>query len=334
MDLDALFSEIRAFHDDGHYERGSGAFAELCRKIVTKKPQSFSHLVHYTTLETLLRILGLSPETNLRIVPNATDLPSEPDKQYSDFLRIYDTAYSNDPNEGDFFVNSLSDDDNFRNTYNGIWELFQRRSRIPAYLASLVTVEKWQHADDLVFWRTYGRNGAGCALLFPRHCFEDVQHLYSVQYGESDVRHCLQTLHEMFEHYATITGAVDLKEIGSAEQLDPNLQNALSPLVYLYKAKAYDFEKESRIIVPFSDMSPHPLNYQLSTAAWSQPRWRHFAELPDLNSRKLLGSGSKIILGPTMNSAANVKFVLQQILPHLGYKGHEVRTSTISYRVS
>ena len=332
MILKTMFSEVENLHAAGKHKAGNETFASLCRDTVTERPSSFSHLVHYTSLDTLLSMLRIKADTTMTISQDYADYPSSPDPDHSGFLRMYDTVYTNDPGEGYFFLNSAKEDHEFRGAYKGIWKLFERRSEYPAYFASLVSVENWKDADDLVFWRTYGGNGTGCALLFPEDRFDNAEHLYSIQYGDKKVADCLDTLRRLFEHYSTIRGAVDLESITSTEQLTPEIISALSPLVYLYKSDAYDFEKETRLILPFSDLTPSPLHCELIGLKGSAPRWRHFVELPELGCKHLLMSGAKIILGPAVSQSENIKFVLEQLLPHLGYHGPEVSTSTISYR--
>ena len=332
MDLKTPFSEVNKLHTAGSYKEGNEAFASLCRETVSEKPTSFSHLVHYTRIDTLLNMLRIKPDSTMIISQNSADYPPSPGPDHSGFLRMYDTVYSNDPGEGYFFVNAVDENHSFRDAYNGVWKLFERRSQYPAYFASLVSVKEWEDADDLVFWRTYGENGTGCALLFPQDRFDDVEQLYSVQYGEKTVTDCLDKLQQLFEYYATMEGAVDLKSISSPEHLSKEIISTLSPLVYLYKSDAYDFENETRVILPYSDLAPSPLNCEFIGLKGLTPRWRHFVELPQLACEKLLMSDAKIILGPAVSRSENIKFVLQQVLPHLGYHGPEVLTSKISYR--
>ena len=100
------------------------------------------------------------------------------------FLRLYDTFSANDPNEGTFFVTSADPTEGFRQEYPAIWRLLEDRSAAPAYQTSLTQVRKPEEADDLVSWRTYGREGAGCALVFPVERFLGLDNLFRVRYGE------------------------------------------------------------------------------------------------------------------------------------------------------
>ena len=102
-----------------------------------------------------------------------------------------------------------------------------------------------------MFWRTYGKEGTGCALAFPMTCFEGQSNLFRVRYGKGAVETCLDTLSELLEEYGKIPGAPDFTSMSRIEELPTPLVNVLSPLVYLYKSQAYEYEQEVRIVIPF-----------------------------------------------------------------------------------
>ena len=88
-------------------------------------------------------------------------------------------------------------------------------------------------------------------------------------------------------------------------ELPKPLVTVLSPLVYLYKSNDYAYEKEVRIVIPFSDLE-NGLYLHGSSVAGRPAGWRHFAEVPSLQVPELFVSESRIFLGPTVESAANV----------------------------
>ena len=114
-------------------------------------------------------------------------------------------------------------------------------------------------------------------------------------------------------------------------ELPTPLVSVLSPLVYLYKSEAYEYEKEARIVIPFADLE-NGLYLQGSSVTRIPIAWRHFAEVPSLQVRELLVSESHIVLGPTVESVANVQFVLERLLRERQLYGPRVEQSTISYR--
>ena len=133
------------------------------------------------------------------------------------------------------------------------------------------------------------------------------------------------------EEYGKIPGAPDFTSMSRIEELPTPLVNVLSPLVYLYKSQAYEYEQEVRIVIPFSDLE-NGLYLQGSSVTDMPVAWRHFAELQSLRGPQLFVSGSSIFLGPTVAAGANVQFVLERLLLERKLYGPKVERSTISYR--
>ena len=203
---------------------------------------------------------------------------------------------------------------------------------MPAYQTSLTCVRAAAEADNLMFWRTYGKEGTGCALVFPMMCFDgQTVPLFQVRYGGPEVDTCLDTLFALLEEYVTLPGAPDLRTMRKFQELPSPLVDVLSPLVYLYKSCDYKYEQEVRIVVPFPDIT-HGLYLQGSTVTAIPLTWRHFAECPSLLASALFVSGSYIFLGPTVEKPTNVQFVLERLLHAHGLYGPTVKQSTISYR--
>ena len=339
MDDARFFHKLERLYDQQLYDSAIESFANHLRTRIYKRYRirnTTSYLVHYTTLDALLSILQLPGPNNSLFHP----LGPISAKQFSvkqhtgGHLRLYDTFYSNDPNEGYYFVNSVKKSNHFRTTYKAFWNFFERRSGLPAYLTSLVRLNDWEDADDLVFWRTYGKDGTGCALVFPINSFHKIgsKNLFCVRYGENKINSCLNTLQSMLESHSQILRAANMTTMNSASEIPKAIANVLSPLVFLHKSNYYSYEKEARIIEVSSDIPEKSLYYQFATSPDSPPKWRHFAELPELGIQELLISESKIILGPTVHAAENIKFVLQKILDQFVPHATKVLTSRISYR--
>ena len=331
------FGKLKNLHEDGLHDTAYGVFAEMCRETLHGEmgpPSDASHLAHYTTLDTLLALLGVDPSdgrTYYELVTHTPRETAEGDELDNRYLRLYDTFYSNDPNEGDFFVNSADKTKVFRNQYRAVWKLFEERSASPAYLTSLTYVQDIKEVDDLVFWRTYGREGSGCALAFPTICFEGHHNLYRVKYGEEEAAACVDNLTGLLEKYGEIPGAPDFSKMRHMRDIPIAIMNVLSPLAYVHKSKDYDYEKEIRIVIPFSDLKTG-LYLQGSSMANRETAWRHFAEIQSLEMRRLFVSRAQIVLGPTVESAANIQFVLKKLLLKRGHYGPDVTKSRISYR--
>ena len=114
--------------------------------LVDIKPGNTSTtVVHYTRIEVVVDMLMACIE----------EKPS--------YLRLYDTFHSNDPDEGKYLTRYL--DPAIR---DGLME--GPGNSTCAYVTSFIRPESESQGDirnvmdNLVFWRTYGDDGAGCSL--------------------------------------------------------------------------------------------------------------------------------------------------------------------------
>ena len=99
-----------------------------------------NRVIHYTRLDTIVAMLGRAA------------------KQQDAFLRLNDSSSFNDPDEGQFFTGNLALPSKHRWVMEG--------STSHAYVASfIIPDDKLDLSDDLMFWRTYGREGEGCSLV-------------------------------------------------------------------------------------------------------------------------------------------------------------------------
>jgi len=98
-------------------------------------------ITHYTSIHSLVSMLQSAS------------------RDEKNFLRMYDSAHSNDPGEGNFLKRHLSKE------YTSL--IGDEASH--AYIASFVLSddEKGKARDNLSFWRAYGRDGEGCSLSLP-----------------------------------------------------------------------------------------------------------------------------------------------------------------------
>ena len=109
MDL----SDLAALHAAGYDTTARSLFAERCRQLVADRhavPSGVSHLVHYTTLDALMSLLGApgSATTDYPLAPRSSREVHDNRRASMGHLRLYDTFSSNDPNEGAFFINAAS----------------------------------------------------------------------------------------------------------------------------------------------------------------------------------------------------------------------------------
>lgn len=290
---------------------------------------STNYLVHYTSVDVLFSLLScpLRPDDCFALsFPNSPRAPANDDN----FLRIYDTYNSNDPNEGRFFT-SHEEPHPFSTKHPGLWSLLEDRASLPAYIASFRGVASLEDVDDLVFWRTYGYEGRGCALVFPVTFLADYPSVLKVQYGYDSVRYTLDRLCTAFNLIFSndVLGQFVAHTNSSTRS---NIRSSLSPIPYLHKADDYTFEQEVRVAVPFVDLSPGSLYCHRKHHPQYGTILRHFATVRALRVRNILRTDSVVVLGPSVRSRQNLRFVLRERLRNRGLVGTNVCVSRIGYR--
>lgn len=122
-------------------------------------------VVHYTSVDTVIKMF----------------------RDYSDkkasYLRLYDTFHFNDPDEGKYLKLEKSA---ARQGPEGDMADLRKTTSPCAYATSFVVPRDTERIEDvrdnLVFWRTYGREGIGCSLAIkiPPH------RLCQVKYGPAE----------------------------------------------------------------------------------------------------------------------------------------------------
>ena len=112
-------------------------------------------VVHYTSVANIVSILQM---TSKREGPWGNSKNELPDERSDSGWRLYDSVHFNDPDEGNYLIRHLGQNKRYR------W--LEESSVTPAYIASFILPETDADvvSDNLVFWRTYGREGEGCAL--------------------------------------------------------------------------------------------------------------------------------------------------------------------------
>ena len=106
-------------------------------------------VVHYTSIATLISML-----TSLA-------------RRESVSFRLYDSAHFNDPDEGNYLLRNLAEGGIFARHHDSPYDYVDNPPH--AYVSSFILQQPddddlRDKADNLVFWRTYGREGQGCSL--------------------------------------------------------------------------------------------------------------------------------------------------------------------------
>ena len=259
-------------------------------------PGHVKFLAHYTSIDVLFSLLSCPPE-EADLFDLSTDPPAPRPSGESEFLRLYDTSNANDPNEGRFFVHSAPDSHPFTRQYARLWALLEDRARLPAYVAAFRALSEARQVDDLLFWRTYGKDGKGCAVVFPIENLAVDTPVLQVRYGPASVEACLDDLCAVFGSLSAAPAIQGSGLLYGGGKIPPYVSSSLSPLPYLHKANGYGFEQEVRIVVPYEDLNPKSLFGHRTQRTDSGTTLRHFAQLETLSIRNLLRTGSLVCIG-------------------------------------
>ena len=162
-------------------------------------------------------------------------------------------------------------------------------------LSFVPTTAEKRNNDRIVFWREYGRQGAGCSLSVPEDkLFNDKKCSltpYRVRYGQEGVDLLAGKLRELL-----------------FEAVKEKVWQELQLFRYLYKDRAYDYEEEYRLVIVASgdEMRGKP-TYEHKTNTRGDTVFRHYMRHPSLYSQQIFGSNTNVILGPTVPHAENVE---------------------------
>ena len=263
-----------------------------------------SRATHYTSLEVVLSMLSEE-------ISGGSGSAS---------LRLYDSLHCNDPEEGNFLVHSLSSTPEYR------W-LAEGSSGGHAYIASLNLDEQEKDlSNELVFWRTYGNEGAGCSLTMNvetrllRRVFYEEEQVAATREQLSPVLALVQPLAERYESLR--------------KEMSETIWRRLETIRFLYKNSAYDFEKECRVVLttdsPGYDHSR--VSFQPRENGGALSRVRHFYEMDELALKKTMTSGSKLVLGPCVPDQYSVKLYLEHLQRQASINDFRFETSDIPYR--
>ena len=320
--------------DETIYRGIEHVVAAIADELHGSESSAFSHLVHYTGMDVVFAMLNDSDDKR--------------------GLRLYDTVHANDPEEGRFLLLHWPESDD-----EDLWMWKQdgndssgesrgrsfkqqvRRGHYPghAYVLSFVpSACEERNNDRIVFWREYGRQGAGCSLSIPRDRLSDDEEcslaLYRVRYGQADVEALAEQLRRrLFDPIEEGIRGIDgpASELFKAAQ--PKVRKELQLFRYLYKDSAYEHEKEYRLVIlDASGVIEGEPTYEERTDARRETVFRHYRTHASLSRKRILGLRSQVILGPTVPHRENAKRTIDELLRRRNISGTEVTSSEIRYR--
>jgi TPR repeat protein len=214
--------------------------------------------------------------------------------------------------------------------------------------------------DRLDLWRAYGKDGEGYCIVLPLNAFnqepltggihlmqsdlgthasrtpeteEGVPNLYEVYYTEDKAEEALSSLAGSLINIKEARDAmikasrIPSKSKCSGKELINSLVRAIvSGVLYLYKDKEYENEREARILMGF-DINAKRL--KLETAAERKAPQHVYVETKGFLFEK---DHSQIIIGPKVAEKAAVYLNIQKRLACNNLSKTEIKISEITYR--
>ena len=284
-------------------------------------------VIHYTNIDALVSMLQ-NTSNNVSNKDQEGDKNSEPMPDDENFyLRLYDSVYLNDPDEGNYFNRNL----NLPPKYNWIKEKDVRHAYVTSFiLPDNVPDRENDMSDDLIFWRTYGQEGEGCSLSLYVPC----SRLQKVLYGPEEVKSTAEALMPILD---LLDPLLEIDDSSIREQLAETVWEALERIRYLYKSKAYRYEQECRFVLLESDIDKNKIRFEYQDRNNSPARIRHYYEHEALQVKNILGSGSSITFGPSIpiDYHDNLRYCMEELKRRIGSPfAPEIKFSDITYRKS
>ena len=292
--------------------------------------------IHYTSISTLVSMLQHVAE-NKKPDENENNFPNN---RKNNILRAYDSVHFNDPNEGKFFTH------NFPEKYKELLENEQHHAYISSFIRSSSQDKNRDIADDLVFWRTYGKDGEGCSLSL----MVDSSCLQKVVYGQDQMIKNMEDFVPILCSLSKLKSSIKKIHPAAQKQLQTKLVEitwgSLEKIRYLYKSDAYEYENECRFILTGSDIDKdkekkneggQKEDCQIRYEYWqnnSPARLRHYYEHEKFKIESMLTTGSRIVLGPCVSEVDDVNRCIQELLGRADLCGIDVIDSGIDYRKS
>lgn len=280
-------------------------------------------LVHYTTIESLVSILGGIDSLNdhIRTLGDDRNDTRTSERRETSSIRLYDTEHFNDPDEGEYLVRSLC--------LHEKYEWLERFHTPTAYIASFIHADDNVRArDDLVYWRTYGNDGGGCSISVSI----PGKHVRKVLYGTDGSSRVGDVICLLLGRLDHIVSQCELPRTIHSE-LSNFVWELLQPFLFLHKNHAYQYERECRVVLLLDGKSRGDLLFDCERRPNGPPRIRHYVEQEELAARNILVSGTCITLGPRVTHRGSVRLLIEALLRTSGLPT-QVKFSEISYRES
>jgi len=233
-----------------------------------------------TKIEKIIRTIRETAISEVKTVVHYTNLPVADIyvKSLNAKMQYSNAIYMNDPMEGQVFFDYLNDNKIKQAYLNG-----EKRTETSVYLGSFLPAEdddgEISHQDELVMWRTYGKdeNGkeaAGCSVILRNDFFKmktkitdetvteesSEEELLNVVYikRQKNTKEITNDTKKRIEHAIInlkrqIHKLIKLRDkYNNKDDFYKDIENTifknLSKICYLFKSSDYDFEHEVRVI--------------------------------------------------------------------------------------
>ena len=325
IDNKNVYSAKQYFKDkivDPLREKISNYEKEKAEKRKKNELKSGYYLAHYTSLETIYSILKNHKEeiNNEKNVLNfiqsvLKNRKKKEEVQFSsNYLRLYDYSYVNDPNEGMYLKNEL------KKNYKSL-ETIKEDINTESFICCFIHGKK-DIGDKLKYWWSYGRDGLGCSIQISAGFEEAIFH--PVFYGSSEI----EDIKKKFKHYFEFIDRLE-KNLNSEELkmlFIKELWKAFDKIRFLHKDEAYKSEKEYRCIK--FPKTASDIKYHFKKEG---PYLRSYLSIPELKADNLLGKDTTITIGPKVINKKKLRYRFEQLA---NQSGLEVKfsISKIHYR--
>ena len=291
------------------------AVDKICEDI-TKRHQAHGEtrrFVHYTSLSTLVSMLKKSAGDS------------------NDYLRMYDSAHFNDPDEGQYLVR-ISEG---KLESIGITTSSHRHAYITCFVPATGR-DGSNMRDDLALWRAYGDDCRGCSIEieFP------LQQLLNVSYGKREAAKTVPTLEEglpiIMDAISPLMKVGDEPNIRKTkERIEGIIWGEIETVCYLYKSDAYYHEQECRFVMTegkIQNETNSEIKFEYNSEVKGREVAKHYYEHETLSTRNILTTDTTITLGPATGDPYSLKLYLKDLLKKANLLGPTVKLSKIPYR--
>ena len=293
---------------------------EAHHKVDETESDEELYVIHYTSIAALVSMLqdASKKEQECKEKVGRDKKPElEPTAGKNKSLwRLYDSAHLNDPDEGKYLTDNLNLPDKYH------W--LGKKDVCRAYITSFILPNSEDVSKELVYWRTYGKEGWGCSLSLcvPR------SRLQRVHYGPEKVDLTVKKLRSVLD---LLDPLVEVGDPLILEILTKTVWESLESIRYLYKNNVYEYEHECRIIVVESNIpDKDKICFEYQDRNNSPALLRHYYEHEDLQIKDLMKSGSLVTLGPCVPYRDDVHYCIET-LKKRAKVGLEIETSKIPY---